>query len=712
MGSHPKNPGAAALSIAALIAILPPALHAAAPASPPVVEYTIQVTLDPEAKTLDGRERLIWRNPSGDSVSELRFHLYWNAFKNSRSTFMREWGGRVFGTKVGERPEDWGWIDVSSIVSGGAELRGNARFIQPDGNDLGDETVLQVPLPRAVPPHGEIQLDIAFHAKLPKVVARTGFVRDYFLVGQWFPKLGVYEPAGMRERKTGGWNCHAFHATSEFYADFGNFDVSMTLPSRFIVGATGTRVSETKTGDRTTYRYVQNDVHDFAWTADPRWRVTEFMFDPARDLPAGWSTRAARELGMTEEQIALRPVAVRLLMQPGHERARARYIRSTKEALSFFGLWYGAYPYETLTVVDPPDDGMGSGGMEYPTFITGGAAHAFLTRWPFQDVRLIEAIVLHEVGHQYWYGMVGSNEFEEPWLDEGITDDSERRSAALAYGPRDAFEFLGGIGFDSLSLAHGYYAGLPNIDPIRRCAWCFASERSWGINVYPKVGLFMAQLRNDLGTETFARAQRAYFQEWSFRHPTTSDFFRVFERVSGRDLSAYRRDLLEGTSRLDWQVVSARTREASGDSGVFDRETGRITLEDGAVIRPEKDTAPKSERSQKKTYQTEVLFGNTGEWRHGAAARMVFADGTVLERMLPEGASWVRFRVRFHSRLAWAAVDPERKNVWDVNHLNDSKVLGTGKGQARTLGRRAAVKYTGWAAFLVGFWTQLLWALA
>ncbi|MEP6993002.1 MAG: M1 family metallopeptidase [Acidobacteriota bacterium] len=703
---------AARVRVAALLSLLPAALSAATPVSPPVVDYAIDVTLDAKEKTLNGQERLLWRNPSGDAVSELRFHLYLNAFKNARSTFMRESGGHLRDDEAGNKPDDWGWIDVVSMQSGGVELSKGARFIQPDGNDEADQTVLSVPLPRPVPPHGSIALTIAFRARLPRVFARTGYVRDYFLVGQWYPKIGVYEPAGMRERKTGGWNCHAFHANSEFYADFGNFDVSLTVPSRFVVGATGKGVSETRGKATTTYRYVQKDVHDFAWTADPRWQVTEFTFDPAKDVPAGWSARAARELGMSEADIALKPVFVRLLLQPGHEPGRERYLRSIREAISFYGLWFGAYPYETLTVVDPPDDAMGSSGMEYPTFITGGGANDFLTRWPFTRTRFIEVVTVHEFGHQYWYGMVGSNEFEESWLDEGINDDSEHRAMTLAYGDRDSIELPGGIGFDSISIAHREYARLANLDPIRRCAWCFASEASYGVNSYFKVGLFMAQLKKDLGTVTFSRAQRAYFQEWSFRHPTTSDFFRVFERVSGRDLSTYRRNLLEGTARLDWQVVSARTREDAGEEGIFDRPEGRVTLEDGAVVRPERARTSEPKPEKKEKYQTVVLFGNTGEWEHAATARMVFADGRVLERPIPGDARWVRYRIRYSAKLAWAAVDPDRNNPWDANRLNDSKVLSTGTGPAKTLGTRAAAKYTGWAAFAAGVWTQLLWALA
>ncbi len=684
-------------------ALVPAAAPAATPVSPPVVEYTIEVSLDPATRELQGHERLLWRNPSGDSVPELRFHMYLNAFKNNRTILMRESGGQLHGERAGKRKDDWGWIDVLSMkASDGKDLKPGASYVQPDGGDSWDETVLSVPLPSPVPPHGEIVLDIAFKAKLPKIYARTGYARDYYLVGQWFPKIGVYEPAGMRQRPAGGWNCHSFHANSEFYADFGKFDVTFTVPSSYVVGATGKRVSETKQGGKTSYRYVQGDVHDFAWTADPRFTVHEFRFEPPRDIPAGWSAAASRELGMTEAEIALTPVSVRLLLQPNHMRARERYILSAKQALSFYGLWFGAYPYETLTIVDPPDDGMGSGGMEYPTLFTGGTL-GFPLRWPFERVRDIEDVTVHEFGHQYWYGMVGSNEFEESWLDEGLNTDSEYRALQMAYGPREAIQLPGGIGTDWLSIAHAGYTGLTNLDPIRRFAWAYASGNHYGTNSYPKVGLFLAQLRNDLGAEVFARAQRAYFQQWSFRHPSTADFFDAFERSSGRDLSTYRRNIVEGTSRLDWSVVSANSRPHQKDAGVFDRKDGRVMLDAASEMRLS---------GNPELYDTTVLFGNEGEWPHGAAARLVFEDGAVVDRVLPAEARWVRLKTTYKSKLAWAAADPERKNVWDCNRLNDSRVLGSGKGAADTHGKAAAAKYFGWTAYLVGLFTQLLWAAA
>jgi hypothetical protein len=326
-------------------------------------------------------------------------------------------------------------------------------------------------------------------------------------------------------------------------------------------------------------------------------------------------------------------------------------------------------------------------------------------------MRLIELVTVHEYGHQYWYGMVGSNEFEESWLDEGLNDDSEHRAMSLAWGPRDTAVFPGGFGVDSISLAHAEYVHQPNLDPIHRCAWCFSSGGSYGVNSYPKVGLFMAQMKSDLGPKAFTRAQREYFRRWSFRHPGTKDFFDVFEEVSGRDLSTYRRNLVEGTSRLDWQVVSAKTGRADRDEGVFDRPGGRVTLDEGAEVAPGK-TGGHGREEKTRTYASTVLVGNLGGWPHGALTRLVFEDGTVVDRRIPDNAKWVRYRTTGKSRLAYAVVDPDRANPWDWDRLNDSKVLGTGSGAADTIGGRAAVKYGGWASFLSALWSQLLWALA
>ncbi len=247
-----------------------------------VVDYRIDVRLNDATRELEGRERLTWRNPSTDEVRDLWFHLYLNAFKNTRSTFIRESGGQLRGDRMAEGK--WGWIDVTSIrVAGGPERRGDLRFEHPDDDNADDRTVVRLPLADPVAPGRSITLDIAFHAKLPQVFARSGYFGHYYLVGQWFPKIGVYEPAGMRGRTSGGWNCHQYHGSSEFYADYGHYLVNITVPARFVVGATGQEVARRTNRDGTaTFTYEQGDVHDFAWTADrDSWKCTGASRRPA-----------------------------------------------------------------------------------------------------------------------------------------------------------------------------------------------------------------------------------------------------------------------------------------------------------------------------------------------------------------------------------------------------------------------------------------------
>src|ERR1017187_5979378 len=245
-----------------------------------VVDYAISVTLDATKKQLAGTEVLTWRNPSSDAISELWFHLYLNAFKGKKTSFYKESGGKLRGDVMVEGK--WGWTNITALrlfaEGTSTDLTPGMRFDHPDDQNADDETVMRVPLPSPVPAGGSVRLFIAFTAQLPQVFARTGYLGNYFLVGQWFPKIGVYEPVGVRGRTAGGWNCHQFHADSEFYADFGHYRVDITVPRGFVVGATGRRLAEVPNGDSMTYAYEQDDVHDFGWTADARFIEVKDVF--------------------------------------------------------------------------------------------------------------------------------------------------------------------------------------------------------------------------------------------------------------------------------------------------------------------------------------------------------------------------------------------------------------------------------------------------
>src|SRR5512136_1145275 len=306
-----------------------------------VVDYRISVKLDAAAHQLDGTERLVWRNPSNEPVADLWFHLYLNAFKNNRSTFVRESGGQLRGDVMAEGK--WGWIDVKSLkLAGGADLTSRIRFMHPDDDNADDQTVMRVLLPEPVEPGGTVTLDIAFKAQLPQVFARSGYYKDFHLVGQWFPKIGVYEPAGTRGRPESGWNCHQYHANSEFYADYGHYLVDITVPNRFLVGATGERKGHKANADgTTTYTYEQADVHDFAWTADPDYVVEKRTFSATKDVTPAEYDQVAKLLGRTPDEVKLSDVEIILLIHPYRLPQIETHIDAAKAGLKYFGLWYG-----------------------------------------------------------------------------------------------------------------------------------------------------------------------------------------------------------------------------------------------------------------------------------------------------------------------------------------------------------------------------------
>ncbi len=406
---------AAALAAAALAPELTPAVFAAdAFPPPPVASYQITCRLDAEKKTVEGTEVLTWKNTTSRPARTLQFHLYLNAFRNTLSSFWKESEGK--GRDGKPRPENWGSIEILRMTGAeGEDLLASLPYISPDDGNPHDRTVAEVIPSRPVAPGETVSIAMDFVSHLPRVATRTGYKGDFFFVVQWFPKIGVFEETG--------WNCHQFHATTEFFADFGNYDVSIDVPSRYRgkVGATGRRVEEREASDgRVLYRFQQQGVHDFAWTADPAYLVYDDTF---------------REAGLGDVRLIL-------LLQPEHASQVDRHFKAAKAALSGYGRILGSYPYGTLTIVDPPWGAQGAGGMEYPTLITAGTSWSAPRR-----VQRPEGVTVHETGHQFFYGLLASNEFEEAWLDEGFNSYMTDRVMASVFGPDHVSLSVFGLNF-------------------------------------------------------------------------------------------------------------------------------------------------------------------------------------------------------------------------------------------------------------------------
>ena len=199
------------------------------PLSPRITGYDITGSLNTKEHKVSGKMLAWWVNTSSTPVPDAMLHMYLNAFSSSKTSFAG--GGRW--TAAGD--DGWGWVKITTITDGaGNNLAGNMKFISPDDGNVYDKTVLQVLLATPVEPGDTLRLNIDFESKLPSPIVRTGFAEDYYFVAQWFPKFGVYETAGMRQREADGWNCHQFHPNSEFYANHSVYNVSVTLKSEYV----------------------------------------------------------------------------------------------------------------------------------------------------------------------------------------------------------------------------------------------------------------------------------------------------------------------------------------------------------------------------------------------------------------------------------------------------------------------------------------------
>jgi hypothetical protein len=625
-----------AVSAGAILLVLAPGLHAAAervPHARNIANYTIKASYDAAQRTVTAHEVLVWHNTTREAATHLDLHLYLNAFANSESSFMRELGPS-WQQWLERHADGWGYIEIRALRVGGTDLTASLEFIHPDDDNIDDRTVVRVPLAKAVAARGTTTVDIDFVAKLPKIVARSGYAGPFAMVAQWFPKIGVFQD--------GAWNCHQYHRNSEFFADFGVYDVTLTVPRDAVVGATGVLAEDHDNGDGSrTQRYRADDVHDFAWAVDPRFRVFERAVD-----------------GIT----------VRLLLQPNHVDQLGRHMAAARTAIRSYRESVGAYPYPQLTIVDPGAGGGGAGGMEYPTLITVGT-----TWWMPKAVRLPEVVTVHEFGHQYWYGMVASNEFEEAWLDEGINSYFEGRIMDATYGPGSYVDMFG-VQLSSVPLHRLQYLRAATHDPMVRAAWQFLDPTSYGAVSYAKTALALDTLGRSIGDEPLQAGLRAYFERWRFRHPRGDDLLAALSASSGQDLNQFFDEVVRGTGVLDYAVTHVDTERLQGFAG-YRFADGRV----GEVVAPE--TAAEA------WYRSEVVVERLGAVVMPVTVQIVFDDGTKASEKWDGRDRWKRVEYRSHQRVEWAAIDPV---PLDYNWLNNSRMRGAGtRGLVRVVTRWA-----------------------
>jgi len=652
------------------------------PLSPRIANYSMEIRLvtertqisgkEVERKLITGKEVLTWHNTTAYEASELQFHLYYNAWRNDKSSYLSKSNRTLFFIDLSDYTEnDWAYCDVRFLKIlpeygyDETNLTDTLQFIQPDDGNEHDRTVLRVPLPIPVAPGDTISLELRWESKVPRPFSRTGVRGDYYFMAQWFPKIGVFEQDGT-------WNCHQYIQT-EYYADFGNYDVQLTVPTGWIVGATGREVSNRDNTDgTTTHQYQQNDVHDFAWTTSPHFDVITDRFQEP-NLPS---------------------VDLRLLLMPDHSGMKDRYLEATKNALKYYGRWFGPYPYGHITIVDPAY-GSRSGGMEYPTFFTGG------TSWLSPpETRSPELVTIHEAGHNFWYGIIANNEFEDAWLDEGFNSYSHVKVMDVAYPPpvftKRYFKGFLPFVFSNVPIMDTYSQGADNFfgyySPLKLDRLSTPSHHygpgSYGLNSYNKGAMMLRTLENYFGWETFQRIMSEYFDQWKFKHPRSEDFFDVVNQVSGQNMSWFFEQTYNSSNVFDYavgRVVSNPVEEPMG----YVKQNGQM------VFQSREESAPEM-------YESIVFARRWGEAIFPVDVKVTFSDSEEIIEQWDGEERWIRFDYAKPARVVKVEVDPNHILVLDINRTNNSWVS---EPKAEMASIKWAAKWMIWLQSLLEFFS-------
>jgi hypothetical protein len=613
--------------------------------SPRIANYKIDARLDAAKHQITATQTLTWTNSGASAVDKLPFHLYLNAFKNEATLFMRS--ARGVNRIKDVAPDGWGWIHVDAVTYAGADL--TAKLVAGS-----DETVAELALPAPVEPGATIKLDMKFTAQLPEVIARTGYKGEFHLVGQWFPKIGVRVGAPGAER----WECQPFHAFTEFFADFGVYDVSLTVPSTYVVAATGVLTSATETpGGTRTLVYRAEDVHDFVWMADP------YM-----DMISG---QAKVEDGTVE---------VRVLARPEQEEFARRHLEAAIGAVQFFSTWFVPYPWPIITIVDPPMNASAAAGMEYPTLVTTGGDGVFAR----PGLRMPEYVTVHEVGHNWFQGILASNEPIEAWLDEGVNEWADAKVMAEMYGARaSGVDWMGWQA--EVSALRRWYAEDPSSlpSPIATAAAAFADDRTWGMQTYATTARALATLEQHVGPSKFAEAMKAYAQAWAFKHPTGRDLFETLSTKLGEDLTWFFGPVWQTVGGIKLGIRTAWCRRAHPPRGVFGDGSSRKLVTE--VEAP--DTG---------SYVCEVVVTNTGTMHVPVDLELKFADGSTQRlRWDDKGAgAWERFAVERSTPLVEVWIDPDNKIQLDSPISHRYRLDGDGAASTRAAAWISSVTQT------------------
>ena len=531
------------------------------------VNYTIDVKLDDVKHELHAMEKIEYINNSPAALTFIYMHLWPNAYVNNTTALAKQLYSQGETRLYYAGDDEIGYIDQLAFRINDQPVKWE---IVKDSVDI-----CKIHLNEPLASGGKIIITTPFHVKIPSAeISRLGHMGQAYMISQWYPKPAVYDK--------NGWNYMPYLDQGEFYSEFGSFDVSITLPKNYVLGATGDLVNGEKelewlnqkaketeaisSFDRgnmdfpasdtatKTLRFKQSNVHDFAWFCDKRYHVLkgEIETPHTKHKVTTWAFFTNAEANLWQKSIS--------------------YIN---DAIYYYSLWNGDYPYNHCTAVDGTISA--GSGMEYPNITVIGTS-----RTAFR----LDQVIAHEVGHNWFYGMLGSNERLHPWMDEGINSFNELRYVELKYPDQKLLGNFANLkparildlhrykNKAAIYLAYVYSTATNSDQPIEAPAYEYTKVNYGGI-VYGKTAMVLDYLMAHIGEKKMDEAMQRYFEEWKFKHPQPSDFRKILEEVSGKNLSWLFDDLINTTKKLDYKIAFAhKNGDGSWDLGV--KNTGKI----------------------------------------------------------------------------------------------------------------------------------------
>lgn len=488
------------------------------------LNYNIDVILNDKDKTLTGKETIVYKNNSPSTLDFIWFHIWPNAYKNENTALFKQIRNDE-SRKKKLADVSYGSIDGLNFKVDGKTAATEAH---PEHIDI-----IKVLLPKPLKSGDSITIATDFNVKLPSYFSRSGYADKQFMVTQWYPKPAVFDKDG--------WHAFPYLDMGEFYSEYGNYKVNITLPQSYIVGATGvlqnadelevykslgaknttTRgnkpalyVPKNPTGTK-TLAYAAQNVPDFAWFAD-------------QDLVIQYDT------------VKLGSGKVIDAFSYYHNKKNTLWVNSIdyiKDATKKYSAWIGEYEYPTVQAIEGPKNNS-SGGMEYPTIT--------LITSPDAKKETLDGVITHEVGHNWFMSMLGNNERMHTWQDEGFNTfyqfryEAEKYKSNSMFGADNIPAQVKALPTDKfLASIYGAMFNIPMESAIETPAADFKTSEEYGLISYGKTALWLYILESQVGKEKFDKAFQDYFAGWKNKHPTPADFKASFEKSLGVNLDQY-----------------------------------------------------------------------------------------------------------------------------------------------------------------------------